>query len=278
MRPIIRLALYEIGVLLTIALNVFAFPDKTGIAAILSGHLGTDAIPLGDLSLRLVGLSGADIAALARRAKGNARRAREPLALYHVLSVVDQRVSNPDPEHIRRKAIHEAGHAVVGHVLGLKSGHRIFVAAVGGGYDSSVPPVMTPDMADRELAMRMGGRAAEVTFLGSVSTGSGGSEHSDLGGATDLAIDLEQEYGFGPSLLYSPVAPGDRHRMPDELRDRVERRLREAEECARAVVEANRDLVERVADALIEHRELDGDELLKLLTRGEVDRPILEAS
>ncbi|MGR3503938.1 AAA family ATPase [Pseudaestuariivita sp.] len=253
------------------------FPDKNGISAILAGHLGTDKHPLRDLAPRLVGLSGADIAAIARDAKGVARRAREPLALCHVLSAVDQRVSKPDLEHIRRKAIHEAGHAVVAHMLGLKPGHRIFVGAIGGGYDSPVPPVMTPDMADRELAMRFGGRAAELVILGTFSTGSGGSEHSDLGGATDLAIDLEQKYGFGPSLLYSQVAPGDRHRMPDELRDRVERRLREAEECAISVVEANRDLVERVADALIEHRELDGDELLRLLKRDEVDRPILEA-
>ncbi|WP_162894106.1 AAA family ATPase [Phaeobacter sp. LSS9] len=253
-------------------------PDKDGIAAILSGHLGTDAIPLGDLSPRLVGLSGAEVAAIARNAKGLARRARETLDLHHVRSAVDQRVSRPDPEHIRRKAIHEAGHAVVGHVLGLKPGHRIFVGAVGGGYDSPVPPVMTPDIADRELAMRFGGRAAEVAFLGTVSTGSGGSEHSDLGGATALAIDLEQEYGFGPSVLYNPVAPGDRYQMPDELRDRVERRLRQAEDRARSVIDGNRHLVERVAEALIEHRELDGDELLRLLTRDEVDRPIRELS
>ncbi|WP_157598666.1 AAA family ATPase [Tateyamaria omphalii] len=253
-------------------------PDKDGIAAILSGHLGNEALPLHDLSHRLVGLSGADVAAIARTAKGAARRARETVALCHVLSAIDQRVPRADPEHIRRKAIHEAGHAVVGHVLGLKPGHRIFVAAVGGGYDSPVPPIMTPDVADKELAMRFGGRAAEVAFLGTLSTGSGGSEHSDLGGATDLAIDLEQAYGFGPSLIYSPVAPADRHRMPDDLLERVERRLHLAEDRARSVINANRHLVERIVDALIEHRELDQDALLELLAPDACDCSVQEAS
>ncbi|MEJ6391642.1 AAA family ATPase [Gymnodinialimonas sp. 2305UL16-5] len=100
-------------------------PDKDGIAAILSGYLGNVAIPLHDLSPRLVDLSGADVAAIARTAKGAARRTSQPLALCHVVSSIDQRVARPDPEHIRRKAIHEVGHAVVGHVLGLKPGHRV---------------------------------------------------------------------------------------------------------------------------------------------------------
>ncbi|MEJ6391643.1 hypothetical protein V8J82_00160 [Gymnodinialimonas sp. 2305UL16-5] len=137
---------------------------------------------------------------------------------------------------------------------------------------------MTPDIADKELAMRFGGSAAEVAFLGNLSTGSGGSEHSDLGGATALAIDLEQEYGFGTSLVFKPVAAADRHRMPDDLRNRVEQRLRQAEERARSVVKANRHLVERIAAALIERRELDRDALLKLLTSDASDDPNKEAS
>lgn len=59
-------------------------PNKHGIAAILSQNLGTDAIDLTDLSRHLVGLSGADAAAIARTAKGYARHAREPLALPHL--------------------------------------------------------------------------------------------------------------------------------------------------------------------------------------------------
>lgn len=178
-----------------------------------------------------------------------------------------------DPKHLRRKAIHEAGHAVVGHVLGLKPGHRIFVAAVGGGYESPVPPVMTPDTADRELAMRFGGRAAEAAFLRSVSTGSDGGEYSDLGGATALAIDLEHSFGFGPSLICSPISPADRHRMPGDLRERVERRLRRAEDRARSVIDENRQTVERIANALMEHGELDGVELLRLLSSTKVNGP-----
>ena len=111
--------------------------------------------------------------------------------------------------------------------------------------------------------MRLGGRAAEIIFTGTASTGSGGDTASDLAMATDLAIDIELRYGFGNTLMYCDI---DRHHIPDELRGKVEQRLQNAAQRAWEAVNANRPIVERVADALLEHRELGQSTLRKLLS------------
>lgn len=122
---------------------------------------------------------------------------------------------------------------------------------------------MTPDRTENELAMRLGGRAAEIIFTGTATTGSGGDMASDLAVATELAIDIEQRYGFGNTMMYGEI---DRHHMPDELRGKVEQRLQTAAQRAWEAINANRLIVERVADALLEHRELSQNTLRKLLS------------
>ena len=86
---------------------------------------------------------------------------------------------------------------------------------------------------------------------------------SDLAVATELAIDIEQRYGFGNTLMYGEI---DRHRLPDELRGKVEQRLQNAAQRAKDAINANGPIVERVADALLEHRELSQNTLRKLLS------------
>lgn len=238
-------------------------PDRAGIEEILCRHLDGPDFSLGAQALRLVGIAGADIAAVARLAKGHARKLRQPLSLDHLKAAVDETAQEPDAASMRRKALHEAGHAVVAYALGLKPGKRIYIAAVGGGYVSPVPRVMTPDRAENELAMRLGGRAAEIIFTGTASTGSGGDTASDLALATDLAIDIEQKYGFGNTLMYGEI---DRQNMPDELRGKVEQRLQNAAQRAWEAINVNRPVVERVVDALLEHRELSQNALRKLLS------------
>ena len=238
-------------------------PDRDGVEEILCRHLNKPDFPLCDQALRLVGMAGADVAAVARQAKGHARKLRQPLCLDHLKTAVDETVQEPDASTMRRKALHEAGHAVVAYSLGLEPGKRIYIAAVGGGYVSPVPRVMTPDRAERELAMRLGGRAAEIIFTGTASTGSGGDMASDLAVATELAIDIEQKYGFGNTLMYGEI---DRLHMPEELRGKVEQRLQIAAQRAWEAINANSPIVERVADALLEHRELSQNTLRKLLS------------
>lgn len=107
-------------------------PDRDGVEEILSRHLDAPDLPLGAQALRLVGMAGADIAAVARLAKGHARKLSQPLCLDHLKTAVDETVQEPDASTMRRKAFHEAGHAVVAYALGLEPGKRIYIAAVGG--------------------------------------------------------------------------------------------------------------------------------------------------
>lgn len=105
-------------------------------------------------------------------------------------------------------AVHEAGHAVVHHVLRLGPIHGLTIdTPEGGGYSQLGFTASGSDtLGNREdmLAMLMAGRAAEQIVVGSVSAGSGGTEDSDLARVTKLALLMERALGFGAvhSLLY----------------------------------------------------------------------------
>ena len=257
-------------------------PDRAGAAEILRTHLGAGGPEIGtDRADRLIGLSGAEIAAVARDAKGRARRDRAAADGRHLDAALDAVVPELPAGDVVRVAWHEAGHLVACHALGLAPAKRAFVTPRGGGVEApGLGPVMTRRTAENELAGLMAGRAAErlrpadapegaardpaLPQPGEVSGGAGGDEMSDLGLATALAIDVETRFGLGESLVNAPAGEGSLPPPPD-LRDRVEARLRAAEARADEVLAANRDLLARVAAALAEARELDEAALRALL-------------
>lgn len=241
-------------------------PDKDGISGILSGVLGFPEKQLRHLSARLVGQSGAEIAAVARSAKTRARRCREPLRIAHLEAVIEAQFPELARDLLFRKAVHESGHAVVAHVLEMPPADRVYIAQDGGGYEAQTLPMVTSEQAHYELTVLLAGRAAEEVCTGEISTGSGGDKYSDLAKATDLAVKLEQQFGFGRSLIHAPIPRKARHKIPEKLRCRIDARLSMAFELAGDLIVEHRELVERVAAALIEHRELDRSALHKLLT------------
>lgn len=241
-------------------------PSKRGVGELLAALLGLPETELEHLTRRLVGLSGADIAAVARNAKGFARRCSQQLSIAHLQSAVDQQFPELDRDALFRKSVHEAGHAVVAHVLEMPSADRVYIAHDGGGYDAKTPPLVTPEGALYELSVLLAGRAAEEVVTGDISSGAGGDRYSDLFRATDLAIGLEQKFGFGTSLIYAGVPAKKRYRMPQRIQARVDERLTSAYELAADLIVEHRDLVETVAAALVEHRELDRTALLSILT------------
>ncbi|MEL6960519.1 MAG: AAA family ATPase [Pseudomonadota bacterium] len=241
-------------------------PDKTGVENILRGHLGHPDVELGTLPLELVGLSGAEIAAVARSAKGHARAARSGLTVDHVRTAIHDCAPAPSADVMRRKAIHEAGHAVVAHALGLLAGKRLYLSAFGGGYDAPRDGLLTRELAERELAMILAGRAAEILVCGNASSGAGGNQHSDLARATELALEMDYTYGLGPSLFHGTPAPEDRLTLPDDVKDRIEGVLQRASKTADKVVRQNRDRLLHVAQELLKHRELDAGQLADALS------------
>jgi len=246
--------------------RLMGMPDKTGVEDILRSHFGTPKIELGTLPLQLVGLSGAEIAVVARSAKGHARNAKAALCTDHVRKAIHDCAPAPSADVMHRKAIHEAGHAVVAHALGLPAGKRLYLSAFGGGYDTQRDGLLTRDLADRELAMILAGRVAEILVCGSASSGAGGNQHSDLARATELALEMEYTYGLGPSLFHGSSAPQDRLTLPYDVKDRVEVTLQRASKIADKIVRQNRDRLMHVAQELLKHRELDACQLAAVLS------------
>lgn len=167
-----------------------------GDAAELNGdeavHQRADAV-LRRLACRALGLTGADIERLVREARQRARREQRRLTyadLDHLLSASRPTIS---PHHRRRMAVHEAGHALARIVLGVGELKVITIDSVEGGYTEVFSSSLEHDLIDtaescqRHLVVTMAGRAAEQVAFGSAHAGSGGSMHSDLARATELA-------------------------------------------------------------------------------------------
>lgn len=232
-------------------------PDKSGVRDILAHHVGSD-VAVGDTMInRLLGLSGADLANIARDAKGRARRARLPMTADHLRSACAAAVPCSRDSDLRRIAAHEAGHIVVAAMLGMSLPVRAQISPSGGAVTRLGPTIYKQQTIKNELAYFMGGRAAEKIMLGAISSGSGASDRSDLDQATDLAISQEHQWGLGKSgLIYAPVGSDKRHMLSAPQQHTINERLKSAEALAVQTLTENRALLEEVTEALLAEREL----------------------
>lgn len=249
-------------------------PDKDEIPRILRFHLTeSEAEGVGDLSwlgLPCMGMTGADLSKLVRDARRIARQARRGLLESDLRNVLEPVRRNPEED--RRVAIHEAGHAVAAVRLHHSSGLTISImrrpGQAGRTMIASTDELATREVMQRSLVILLAGRAAEDVVLGSISGGSGGGPISDLGVATRLALDAVANHGLGATM--SPVwygaSVGDgplmRHDAP--LSIEVNSLLNAMYGRARSLIDANREAVTRVADALIARRCLSETEILEL--------------
>jgi len=224
------------------------------------------------LATRAMGLTGADIERIVRQARLKARREKRMIRYEDIEEGI--RMDRPQlPYDLRwRYAIHESGHAVVHHALRLGPIHGLNIDTPGGGGYSQLG--FTASGSDtlgyREdmLAMLMAGRAAEQIVVGKVSSGSAGSDDSDLARATKMALGMERSLGFGAiqPLLYrddkDPTSVLDGN--PD-LAARIHARLETALARAVEVLIENRDKLDALTKALFDAQALDGETVTKIL-------------
>jgi cell division protease FtsH len=234
------------------------------------------------------GFSGADLANLVNEAAINAvRDDRGVLSAADFNAARDRLLigrrdasSALMPEEKHAVAVHEAGHALVAAL----SAHADPVAKVtilsrgaALGVTEQLPVferhLYPESRLTATLAVRLGGRAAEIVVLDEASTGAS----NDLASATDLATHMVREWGFsakvGP-ISYGPEGPSrdnpfagrpyaeETQRSIDE---EVARMLREAEDTATALLRGNRVMLDQVIALLLERETIDGTDLAAIV-------------
>jgi cell division protease FtsH len=128
------------------------------------------------------------------------------------------------------------------------------------------------------LAVRLGGRAAELVVLGQASSGAA----NDLAGATKIAVRMVCEFGLSPALGPVGYATGNPQYLgqgSDEYAPRpysedtqrvvdqeVARLLREAEERATTLLRTHRTALDRLIELLQEHETVDGTAVAEVLS------------
>jgi len=265
-------------------------PDKNGRLAILSIHVQgkpvAEGIDLGEIARLTPGFSGADLenlvneAAILAARRGARRIAMEDLreATEKVRYGPERRSRVIDPAELRVTAYHEAGHAIVMHLLDeCDPLNKITLVPRGmaAGMVSAVPEedsyLRSTAKFKADLAAALGGRAAEEIVFGDISTGAS----SDLEYVTRTARDMVTRYGMSDVL--GPITYGQKQELVflgRELSDQrnyseaiarqidheVRRMVTEAYDTARRLLSENLERVHRVASKLLEVETLDRTE------------------
>ncbi len=280
-------------------------PDVKGREGIFRVH--TQDIPLADdvevgvLAKGTPGLSGADIenvvneAALLAARKDKDRVYMEDFeqAKDKVMLGAERKSMVISEEERKVTAYHEAGHAVVAlRVPGLDPLHKVTIVPRGRalGITASLPEEdrhnYTKDWLEGQLKMLFGGRVAEEMVFGEskITTGAG----NDIERATELARRMVTQFGMSPAI--GPMAVGDREQEVFLGRDlshrqqvseqtaqlvdaEIKRILDDAYGATRDVLKGHEELLERIAEALLERETLDSGDI-GLLEKGKELPPL----
>lgn len=276
--------------------TTISLPERQDREAILKVHFKNkptdDTVKLDKLAAKTAGSSGADLANIANEAAIiAARRNAKHISNNDLTEAFEKVAIGPERKtkvmNEREKeltAYHEAGHAIVGHVLPDSDPvHKITIIPRGGtgGVTWFLPPEDRSYTNIYEfkdiLARALGGRIAEKLLYGAdgITTGAG----SDLRKATEIARDMVIEQGMGTKLrdqvfhednggmVFDKIT----HERPysdataQQIDQEVETLIREAATRAEAVLSHNKDVLEKLKDALIKFETIDDDQAGELM-------------
>ncbi|WP_247996543.1 ATP-dependent Zn protease [Brucella tritici] len=222
------------------------------------------------LALKAQGMTGADIERIVRQARQQARRKKRQLTWKDIEKGIAGNCRPILPEERWRMAVHEAGHALIRHVLQV--GHPLTLSIeeqVGFGFAMERRKLIPLEKdCEDNLAVMLAGRAAEELVLGDVSVGSGMRPGSDLANATDLTLAMETTYGFArerPLLFCDGVARGELLHADHPVTNRVDERLQKAYDAARHGLVRYAEAHRVLAEALLEHGVLEGETVTAIL-------------
>jgi cell division protease FtsH len=269
-------------------------PDRKDREAILKVHFSKKpldkAVDLDALAAKTAGSSGADLANIANESAILAARKNQKTitndivtSAFEKVAIGPERKNNIMSEKEKElTAYHEAGHALVGHVLPESDlVHKVTIIPRGGtgGVTWFIPPEDKSYHSILEykdvLARMLGGRIAEEVIYGKdrVTTGAG----SDLQKAAELARDMVISQGMGKKLrdqvfhiesgMMFDRMTHERQYSEDTAKvidEEVESLVTEAAVRAREVIKTNLKYLEALKAKLLEKETVEADEVIKL--------------
>lgn len=270
-------------------------PDLEGRKAIVDVHakgkpfesdVSSDVI-----ARRTPGFTGADLANLLNEsALLSARRDKATIGQREIEDAIDRVIAGPErktrglsDKEKKVIAYHEAGHAIVGHVLPHTDPiHKISIVSRGRalGWTLALPEqdryLKTRSELEDTMAMLLGGRTAEEIVFGEPTTGAS----DDIDRVASTARSMVTEYGMsdrlGPQRLGTksgevflgkeqPNSNDYGDALAVAIDEEVQRLVDDAHVTAREVLTSHRSVLDELAGALIESESIEGDDLDEIL-------------
>ncbi|MBQ2255419.1 MAG: hypothetical protein II330_01010, partial [Clostridia bacterium] len=283
------------------------YPDLQGREDILKVHAKNkpleESVDLARVARSTVGFTGADLANLLNEAALLAARRNKQLvgmeeiddAYLRIITGPQKKSRKIKESELRNTAYHEAGHAIVGHVLPHIDPVQLISVIPSGnalGYTLNPPTEdkfsVYREELKQEIAMLLGGRAAEMMINGDFS----GGASNDIQRATNIARRMVTELGMsdvlgpihygssesgevflGRSISGSPNHSGKTAAVIDE---EVSKIITEAFEQAKTILAENIDKLHFIADFLVKHEVMDGEQFAALMDRGATEQELIE--
>ncbi|WP_245423388.1 AAA family ATPase [Rhizobium subbaraonis] len=256
-------------------------PDDNARLSILKYYSGIELDPnqAEQFTLATERYSGADIEQIVRFAKRSARRRKQDFAGEHIVGELPPAPELP-AEYLRSVAVHEAGHAIVAVELGFGELVNVKIASYAipgngnqvGGAIYAMPRHMRRTRAAYldDIAVSLGGIAAETVVFDAFFDGAAGSHNADLNTVTRIATLLEAGLGMGHTLVVADNAvsrlealrasdPGLRKRVHDVIANEFER--------AKEIIRNRRAALDEIAGRLIHAKSLSGDDVRDIIER-----------
>ena len=275
-------------------------PDKRARSQILkvhsrNKHFAPD-VDFDNIAQRSPGFSGAELANVLNEAALLAvRSGHQMITLSDVDEAIDRVIGGPAKksrkytEHERKLvAYHETGHAIIG--LTLEDANQVQKVTIvprgdAGGYNLMTPREETYFSTKKQLLATitgyMGGRTAEEIFFGDVSSGA----HNDIEQATRIARMMVTELGMselGPIKYdsgdnavflgrdYSQLSNTHSGQIAFEIDQQVRKIIETAHAQATEIINNNKDKMDIIANALLEHETLNHEQIQSLYNTGKM--------
>ena len=268
-------------------------PDIVGRTHILEVHAKgkplAEGVKLETLAKRTPGFTGADLANLLNEAALlSARRELEQIGMMQLEEAIDRVLAGPErrsrvmtEEEKRIIAYHEAGHALVAHVMPEGDNvHKVSIVSRGRalGLTWFLPEdryTHSRAQLRAQMASTLGGRSAEELVFGEITTGAA----NDIEKCTEIAKAMVTQYGMSAVLgprkfgqeqgeVFLGRDHGQQRDYSDDIAsqidDEVNMLIEQAHDEAHAILIAHRATLDALADALVEHETVDDTQLAEL--------------